>query len=162
MNTTPRVSIGLPVYNGEKFLKQAIDSILAQTFKDFELIISDNASTDKTEQICREYAAKDKRISYYRNNENRGAAWNFKYTFDLARAKYFKWAAHDDVCATNFLASCVEVLDNDPSVVLSYPKTIFTKADGQKWWTGKSTAHLDSWKTHKRYLITNRGVIADF
>jgi glycosyltransferase involved in cell wall biosynthesis len=73
----PRVSIGMPVYNGEPYLTRALDALLAQSFTDFELIISDNASTDATETICREYAARDRRIRYYRCNENHGAAWNF-------------------------------------------------------------------------------------
>jgi glycosyltransferase involved in cell wall biosynthesis len=76
-NNKPRVSIGLPVYNGERFLKEALDSLLAQIYTDFELIISDNASTDQIESICRTYAASDRRIRYYRNKENVGAAHNF-------------------------------------------------------------------------------------
>ena len=95
-NHNPRVSIGLPVYNGERFLPQALDSILAQTFEDFELIISDNASTDTTEEICRTYATQDQRIHYHRHEQNRGAAWNFNYIVPLARGEYFKWAADDD------------------------------------------------------------------
>jgi glycosyltransferase involved in cell wall biosynthesis len=118
--TNPRVSLGLPVYNGEEFLRQAIDSLLAQTFQDFELIISDNASTDSTESICRHYAALDPRIRYFRNSENIGGAANFNRVFDLSESEYFKWAAHDDVCAPEFLQKCIEILDNDPSVVLAY------------------------------------------
>ena len=79
----PRVSIGLPVCNGENYLKQALDSIMAQTYTDFELIISDNASTDRTAQICKEYANRDPRIRYYRNEKNLGAARNFNYVFEL-------------------------------------------------------------------------------
>jgi glycosyltransferase involved in cell wall biosynthesis len=118
----PRVSIGLPVYNGENYLAEAIDSILAQTFEDFELIISDNASTDRTQEICEAYAAKDGRIRYYRSEVNKGSAWNFNRVFELARGEYFKWAAHDDYIAPEYLARAVEVLDQDPSVVLSYPR----------------------------------------
>ncbi len=84
MNGRPRVSIGLPVFNGERFVAEAIDSILAQTFTDFELIVSDNASTDRTEEICRQYAEKDERIRYVRNRENYGAAFNFNQTFHLS------------------------------------------------------------------------------
>jgi glycosyltransferase involved in cell wall biosynthesis len=119
-NQNPRVSLGMPVYNGENFIKEAIDSLLAQTFKDFELIISDNASTDRTEEICREYAAKDRRIRYYRNEQNLGAAQNHNCVFELSRGEYFKWAAHDDLCAPKFLERCVEVLDRDQSVVLCH------------------------------------------
>jgi glycosyltransferase involved in cell wall biosynthesis len=158
MNNKPRVSIGLPVYNGKQFLKEALDSILSQTFENFELIISDNASTDGTEEICREYAAKDRRIRYYRHEQNLGAAWNFNHVFELSTGEYFKWAAADDFCASNFLARCVEVLDNDPSVVVSCTKTIFTKSNGQRWWEGRSLTQLDSEKPHQRF----QAVISDF
>ena len=121
----PRVSIGLPVYNGEKFLERALDSILAQTYADFELIISDNASTDATEQICHAYAAKDDRIRHYRNEKNLGAARNFNYAFELSRGAYFKWAAADDLILPDYLARCVKILDSDPSVVIAFTKTIF-------------------------------------
>ncbi len=93
----PLVSIGLPVYNGENYLEEAIRSILAQTYTHFELIISDNGSTDRTQEICEFYAERDLRIRYYRNKENLGAAWNYNQTFHLAKGKYFKWAAHDDI-----------------------------------------------------------------
>jgi glycosyltransferase involved in cell wall biosynthesis len=116
----PRVSIGLPVYNGERYVGTAIEAILAQSFTDFELIVSDNASTDRTEAICALYAARDARVRYYRNEENLGAARNFDQTFERATGAYFKWAAHDDVIAPNFLSECVAVLDRDPSVVLCY------------------------------------------
>jgi glycosyltransferase involved in cell wall biosynthesis len=124
-NQFPQVSIGLPVYNGEKFLKQTLDSLIEQTFENFEIIISDNASTDTTEQICREYAAKDVRIRYYRNPENIGAAPNYNRVFKLARGQYFKWAAHDDLCTPHYLERCVEILDRHPSVVLCYTGVMF-------------------------------------
>ncbi len=119
----PRISIGMPVYNGENYVREAIDSILSQTFRDFELVISDNASTDATEEICKEYRANDERIRYYRNSRNMGATWNNNRVFELAQGEYFKWAAHDDVCEPEFLEECVEVLDRDPDVVLAYPWT---------------------------------------
>jgi len=120
VSSAPRVSIGLPVYNGEAYLESTIDAILAQTFRDFELIISDNASTDRTEEICRAFAERDPRVAYYRNEENIGAARNFNLTFAHAEGEYFKWAAHDDRIAPDFLARCVEALDRDPSAVLAY------------------------------------------
>ena len=95
----PRVSIGLPVYNGDNYLAETLDSILAQTFTDFELIISDNGSTDRTEAICRRYAAQDHRVRYVRNPSNLGAARNYKRAFELARGEYFKWNGHDDPLA---------------------------------------------------------------
>jgi glycosyltransferase involved in cell wall biosynthesis len=127
----PPVSIGLPVYNGERFLEQALDSLLAQTYADFELIISDNASTDGTEEICRIFAAKDRRVRYYRNPTNVGCNRNFNRVFRLSTADYFKWASADDLCKPEHLARCLEVLDNDDSVVLAYPKTRFIDQTGK-------------------------------
>jgi glycosyltransferase involved in cell wall biosynthesis len=120
----PRVSVGLPVWNGEKYLRLALDSILRQDYTDFELIISDNASTDATQNICREYAAKDPRIRYYRNEKNIGASGNFNRVFELAQGEFFKWSAHDDVHLPGFLRRCTEVIDQAPkTVVLVAPKT---------------------------------------
>ena len=127
----PTVSIGLPVYNGENYLKEALDSILSQSFGDFELIVSDNASTDRTMAICRTYAEKDSRIRYYRNENNLGAAWNFNQVFRHARGRYFQWACHDDVWAPTLLERYVEVLDQMPHVVLCYSKTIFIDESGE-------------------------------
>lgn len=128
---SPQVSIGLPVYNGENFIREAINSILNQTFEDFELIISDNASTDQTETICRAYAAQDNRVRYFQNSENIGAAGNHNRVFEAASGEYFKWAAHDDVCGPTFLAECVTVLNRDPSVVLCYSRAIIIDAQGK-------------------------------
>lgn len=114
----PKVSIGLPVYNGENFLSEEIESILKQSFTNFELIISDNASNDNTEKICRNYARTDKRIRYFKNKTNLGAAKNYNQTFQLASGEYFKWAAHDDVLEPEYLQRCVDVLDNNPDIVL--------------------------------------------
>src|SRR5213083_553738 len=109
--TTPKISIGLPVYNGEKYLAVALKSILSQDYEDFELIISDNASQDRTADICRELSGGDKRVRYSRVEVNRGAAPNYQRVFQLANGKYFKWAAHDDVCLPGFLKGCVEAID---------------------------------------------------
>jgi glycosyltransferase involved in cell wall biosynthesis len=118
----PRVSVGLPVFNGERYLAEALDSILAQTYSDFELIISDNASTDRTPEICEAYAARDLRIQYHRSATNLGASPNFNRVFELSSGEYFKWAAHDDVIAPDFLLQCVAALDQNPDVVLCYPR----------------------------------------
>ena len=115
----PRVSVGMPVYNGERFVAQAIESILSQTFRDLELVISDNASTDDTEQICREYAAKDPRVRYYRSDVNRGAAWNHNCVFELSTGEFFKWNSADDYCGAEFLARCLSALDQDPAAVMA-------------------------------------------
>jgi glycosyltransferase involved in cell wall biosynthesis len=127
----PRVSIGLPVYNGEKYLEQALDAILAQTFRDFELVILDNASTDLTDEICRDYAAKDQRIRYFRNETNIGVARNFNRVFELSSGEYFKWSAHDDLIAPDWLKRCVETLDREPQAIMCYPKTTIIDEHGE-------------------------------
>lgn len=118
----PMVSIGLPVYNGDNYLAQAIQSIINQTFRDFELILSDNASTDETAAICLHWAKKDSRIRYIQNEQNLGAIPNFNQLVEMAKGKYFKWAAHDDVLAPTYLAKCVEILETNPTVVLCCTK----------------------------------------
>lgn len=119
-----KISVGMPVYNGERYLPQAIESILAQTCGDFEFIISDNASTDNTEAICREYGVKDKRIRYYRNAENIGASDNYNAVFRYAAGTYFKWTSCNDFCKPTLLARCADVLERHSDVVLCYPKTV--------------------------------------
>ncbi len=126
------VSIGLPVYNGEKYLGEALDSILSQSFGNFELIISDNASTDNTEKICKRYMAEDKRIRYYRNEKNLGAAMNYNCVFELSNGEYFKWASYDDKLAPTFLERCVSVLSEDDSIALCYPKTVIIDEHGRR------------------------------
>ena len=117
---SPRLSIGLPVYNGEAFLDRAIETLLNQTYRDFELVICDNASTDRTGEICRRFAALDARVRYHCNDRNLGAMGNFRRVFELSRSELFKWAAHDDEHEPEFLARCVAALDADPTVVLVY------------------------------------------
>ena len=116
----PLLSIGLPVYNGQNYLAPALESLLGQTFSDFRLIISDNASTDSTEEICRGFAARDARIAYHRSPENRGLAWNFNRVVALADSELFKWAAHDDLYAPRFLERCIAGLRAEPRAILCY------------------------------------------
>ncbi|MEO1346882.1 MAG: glycosyltransferase family A protein, partial [Pseudomonadota bacterium] len=122
-NQSPRVTIGVPVYNGDAYLAEALDSILNQTFTDFEVIISDNASTDGTEQICRDYAARDDRVRYIRQEKNLGAAPNFNLLVPIARGEYFKWAASDDLIAPEFLNYCVEALEKEFDASLAMTQT---------------------------------------
>src|SRR6201993_2903203 len=123
MNPTPLVSVGLFVYNGERFIEEALQSILNQTFTDFELIISDNASTDRTGEIAEAYARRDDRIRYHRSEKNMGAGWNARRVYELATGKYFKQAAVDDLIEPDFLRRCVEILENDPGCVVAYART---------------------------------------
>lgn len=120
MNVTPRLSIGLAVYNGENFLAQSIEALLGQTYEDFELIISDNASTDGTAGICHRYAKQDSRIRYFRQPRNIGCAPNHNFTIHQARGELFKSAAHDDLYGKNLLRLCIEALDERPEVVLAH------------------------------------------
>jgi len=146
-----RISIGLPVYNGEKYIGQALDSILAQSYTDFEVIISDNASTDRTQEICQAYAAKDGRIRYHRSTQNLGAAPNFNRVFELACGEYFKWAAHDDVMAPEFLSKCVEVLDQNREVVLCFPKSRIMDQNGKFLGVHPFKAEATSPEPHIRF-----------
>lgn len=128
----PFLSIGLPVYNGEAFLVAALDSILGQSFSDFSLVVSDNGSDDATEEICREYAARDGRIRYLRNDVNRGAAWNYNNVFAASDGKYFRWAAADDMLAPECLAITFEAIRNAPdTVALAYPRALVIDAAGR-------------------------------
>jgi glycosyltransferase involved in cell wall biosynthesis len=147
---SPRVSVGVPVFNGENYLAEALDSILAQTFSDFELVISDNASTDGTREICRAYAAKDPRIHYYRNEKNVGAARNYNRVFELSSGEYFKWAAHDDLCGPELLERCVEVLDRESDVIMCYAKTILVDEHGQIIEYHDDGFNLQSPRPHER------------
>jgi glycosyltransferase involved in cell wall biosynthesis len=127
------VSIGLPVYNGEDYLALAIESILAQDYSNFELIISDNGSQDRTPTICERYRQKDNRIRYTRAESNRGAAWNYNHVFELSSAPFFKWQAHDDICLPGFLSQCLAEFERaPPSTVLVYPRAEIVDASGSR------------------------------
>ena len=138
----PKVAIGLPVYNGERYLEAALDAIQAQTFTDYEVVICDNASTDRTEAICRAYEARDQRIRYYRNPANIGAAPNFNRTFELADGEYFKWFAADDLITPDYLEQCVAALDRNPDAVLCYTRVLVIDDDGKV--VGEHLVELES------------------
>ncbi|GAK58828.1 glycosyl transferase, family 2 [Candidatus Vecturithrix granuli] len=146
----PQVSVGLPVYNGENFIAEAIDSILNQSFEDLELVICDNASTDTTMEICQKYLSQDKRIQYHRHEKNFGAAYNYNRSFELASGEYFKWISHDDLCAPTFLERCVEVLDRETSCVLCYPKTAIIDEYGEILSYHEDKLDLSDSVPHKR------------
>ena len=148
---SPRVSVGLAVYNGENYLAPALDSILGQTFTDMEVIVSDNASTDRTAEICRKYASRDSRIRYERNERNIGSTRNFNRVFELATGEYFKWAAHDDLIAPQFLQECVEVLDAHPDVVLCHTKTLIIDEGGFVTRLHEDVQGTHSTKVHRRF-----------
>jgi glycosyltransferase involved in cell wall biosynthesis len=155
----PRLSIGLPVYNGERYVAQAIDSLLAQTFRDFALIISDNGSTDWTEAICRSYAQRDARVQYHRSDQNRGAAWNFNRVFRLASSPWFKWAAYDDLCAPDFVARCLDLLDRKPRAIVAYPQSYIVDDEGKVTGIYREPADATSPHPHERFraVVRNSG-----
>lgn len=146
----PTVSIGMPVYNGDKVIREAIESLLAQTFKDFELIISDNASTDSTEAICREYEKKDFRVRYIRQAVNQGAIANFKYVLNEALGEYFMWAACDDLRSVDFLHANLNFLKSNPDYISSTSPVKFCGGNFNEIKMGDSS--LDSENRHDRIV----------
>lgn len=141
--TEPKVSIGLPVYNAQRYLRETLDLLLAQTYSDFELIISNNASNDETQSICHEYAQKDARIQLHHQPHNLGAALNFNFVFESSVGEYFRWNAYDDPVAPKYLESTIAVLERYPDVIMSYPKTILLDDDGEVLEHHDDMFHLD-------------------
>ena len=123
MTTAPRLTIGLPVYNGEKFIAESIEALLGQSYPDFELLISDNASTDSTGDISRGYEKQDSRVRYFRQPQNIGLAPNHNFVVERASGELFKWAAGDDLYARDLVERCVDALDKYPDVVLAHAWT---------------------------------------
>jgi len=147
----PRVSVGMPVFNGDNYLAETLDSVFAQTFQDFEVVISDNGSTDGTEAICRLYMARDPRVHYYRSETNHGVSWNFRRAVGLSSGEYFMFLAHDDKLAPEFLEQCVAVLDRRPEVALCYPKAIEIDTQGNFLYKKEQSLDADSPKPHRRF-----------
>jgi glycosyltransferase involved in cell wall biosynthesis len=147
----PKLSIGIPVFNGQEFLPQLLDSLLAQTFRDFEVIICDNASTDRTAQICCEYQRLDPRVHYVRNQHNLGAVANFNRVFELSTAPLFKWAAHDDLYHQAYLDACISLLEKNPDVVLAHTGTAFIDENGEMLPFEQDTGSFVDAKNKKRY-----------
>jgi glycosyltransferase involved in cell wall biosynthesis len=143
----PQVSVGLAVFNGENFIADAITSVLAQTLSDLELIIQDNASTDRTAEVCAAFAARDTRIRYFRNPNNLGVAPNHNLAFEKARGRYFKWLAHDDYLEPTYLAETARILDERPEAVLCNAVVRYIRGDGSTiglYDSGLAHADVDS------------------
>ena len=121
----PRLTLGLPVYNGERFLAASLDALLAQTYTDFELIISDNASTDGTGAISKRYESIDHRVRYVQHPRNLGSSFNHNFVIEQARGEFFKWVSDDDLYAPDLLQRCVDALDSRPEVPLAHAWTAF-------------------------------------
>jgi len=157
---TPRLSIGLPVFNGERFLAEAIRSVIEGSYGDWELIISDNASSDGTAAIARSFAEADGRIHYRRNATNIGPLPNFNRVFRAARGEYFKWLAYDDLCGPELLTRCIEVLDRDPSIILCSARYVEIDEDGRPIGEQPYRLDLTSTRPHDRLgqlMCTPRG-----
>jgi glycosyltransferase involved in cell wall biosynthesis len=155
-----KVAIGMPVWNGEQFVSEAIESILGQTYGDFELVISDNASTDGTAEICSAYAKQDGRIRYIRQKKNIGAAPNHNEVFRRSSGSYFKWACHDDVLASEFIHECVRVLDADEAATVCCPATVLINEDGSPLsYSSQDDGMVDSygnlWQVEKNLRLTS-------
>jgi glycosyltransferase involved in cell wall biosynthesis len=151
-STQPLVTIGMPVYNSERHLSQSIESLLSQTYTDFVLVISDNASTDGTADICQRYVRKDPRVQYFRNPVNVGMTGNFNRVFELTQTKYLKWSTADDFSAPDMVADAVAVMEADPSIVLCYPKTIIVDGEGREQGRYEDKLHLMQDDPAERFL----------
>lgn len=147
----PRVSIGLPVYNGENYLESSLDSLLAQTFRDFELIVADNASSDRTPEICAEAARRDSRVRFIANPRNIGGFANHNLVAREARGELFMWAGHDDVRQPEYLERCVAVLDARPEVVCCYSRTRVIDETGAPTGYREQELHADDPDPAARY-----------
>jgi glycosyltransferase involved in cell wall biosynthesis len=150
MTEEPLVGIGLPVFNGERFIGQTARAILAQSYRHWELVICDNASSDGTEKVCRELAAVDTRIRYYRNPENIGAHPNFNRVFELSRGKYFKWSAFDDTLHPDYLKACVDMLERNPDAVACHSLLDFIDAEGNK--LGVCSTGMEAARSHRPHV----------
>lgn len=147
----PTLGIGIPVFNGENYLEETLQSLLAQTFQDFEIIVSDNASTDGTQQLCRRFASMDRRIRYVRSDVNRGAVANFNSVFAMSRNRYFKWAPHDDLYDPTYLAKCMAVMESDPTIVLCHSNTALINARSRIIGYETMTSSGRDDRTHERF-----------
>lgn len=127
----PRVSIAVPAYNCERYIEQSLRSLLMQTYQDFEIVVSDNASTDRTADICEEIAATDSRVRVVRRKDNIGGPGNFRYVYSLCQGEFIKWSTADDYWDPRFLEACLAELDGNPDVVLCYSKTTLINAEGR-------------------------------
>lgn len=157
----PRVTIGVPVFNGEKFLERALRSLMEQTFADIEVVVSDNASTDGTEAICRAAMERDSRIRYSRNDRNVGLVMNHRLVLSQARGEYFMYAPHDDWFAPDYVARCVDVLDRDETVAYVHAETILVDESGDEIGREMARQRLDDGSPSTRFwdvLVVQGGV----
>lgn len=144
MNTL--ISVGMPVYNEEKFIRQALDSLISQTFQNIEIIICDNASTDKTPDIIQEYIEKNNNIKYYKETTNKGSLYNFVKAFELSNSKYFMWASGHDIWSANLIEKIINQLELNPGASIGYGTTVWidennSEAQRQSGWIDTRGMH---------------------
>jgi glycosyltransferase involved in cell wall biosynthesis len=164
INNSPLVSIGVPVYNGERFVRQALDSLLGQTYQHLEVVICDNASTDKTETICREYALKDPRIRYHRNATNIGVTPNFRRVLELSTGEYFMWASVDDRKPPTAVNNCLEALQRDPQAVMAYGPVLLRVQEQEELLEIPNEIHMSGLDVRERVRaftlgLTSQGIV---
>jgi glycosyltransferase involved in cell wall biosynthesis len=147
----PLVGIGLPVYNGAKYLREAIESLLAQTWTPLQLVVSDNASTDETSDICRHFAKSDERVLYSRLETNIGGIANHRRVFELANGDYFMWASADDFWRPQYIAACIAVLRSDPTCVVAYSTNVVVDREGRHVRTVDDGLPLDEEDPARRF-----------
>jgi glycosyltransferase involved in cell wall biosynthesis len=157
----PRVSVGLAVYNGERYLARVIELLLGQTYGDLELIICDNDSTDCTADICKEFVAKDKRVRYYRNPFNVGGVRNENRTYFLSRGEFFKLAAHDDLISPNFIEVAVSALDRDPGADICVPRVIVIDGDDNELADDARVAGLEETPSARMRALADEGYMCE-
>jgi glycosyltransferase involved in cell wall biosynthesis len=161
---SPLVSTGVPVYNGERFIRQALDSLLGQTYQRLEVVICDNASTDRTEAICREYALKDPRIRYHRNEANIGVTPNFRRVLELSTGEYFMWASVDDRKPPTAVSNCLEALQREPRAVMAYGPVLLRVQDQEELLEISNEMHMAGLDVRDRVRaftlgLTSQGIV---
>lgn len=154
----PRVSVAMPIYNSEKYLAASIEAHLNQTYSDFELILTDNFSTDRSEEICLAYAAQDPRVKYHRNPQNLGAAVNFRRGLEFSVGWYFRWSPSDDLISPNLLQSAVDILDNEPSILVAYGRTKLIDDKGEVTGDFDENLHLMDARPSERWKGARRNI----
>jgi len=154
----PRITVGVPVYNGERYLARTLDSLLDQTVRDFVLLVGDNASTDGTAAIAQAYAARDPRVRHVRHPRNLGAAANYSRLCEMAETELFRWSAADDCSAPRFLEACLERLHRDPEAVLVYPRIMMIDADDRPLGEYEEGLHLPDARPSDRFFTLLKNI----
>lgn len=149
---TARIGIGMPVFNCAPYIGRAIESHLSQTFGDFDLVITDNQSTDGTEEVCRRYVALDPRVRYIKNEVNLGGPGNFRQAFRHCQGEYHKWSTADDWWGPTFLAQALEVLERDRETVVVYPRTVLVNREGEETGRFEDSLHLRDDRPSARFI----------